>query len=181
MVKRLGYLRLVILCFSEDKKEIFHIGSSYEKALDVGGVFEKGEKEFIAKNEVIYTYDPYTEPIIVEKNGTIRYQDIVEGKTLRIEIDEYIGVANKKITEFREENLEPRLIIDLKDGDTMQVDLPIGAILQVEDNQKVEVGDIISNKIRSAQKTTDITGGLPRVQEIFEARHPLNVAVIAKN
>ena len=172
---KIGYI-----VFSLDEKEFFHIGSSYEKALDVGGVFEKGEKEFIAKNEVIYTYDPYTEPIIVEKDGTIRYQDIIEGKTLRVEIDEYIGVANKKITEFREENLEPRLNIELKDGDSMQVDLPIGAILQVKDNQKVEVGDIVSNKIRTAQKTTDITGGLPRVQEIFEARHPLKATVIAE-
>ena len=179
LTKKMGYI-----FHSKDKKQIFHVSSPYEKSLDVGGIFEKDALELIQKDEIIYTYDPYTEPIIVEKNGTISYKDIVLDKTLAEEVDEYTGAVIKKITDRIEDNLQPKLIITLdkptEELSEMHIDLPSGTILQIEDGSKVKVGQIISSKIRIGQKTTDITGGLPRVQGLFEARHPGDIATIAK-
>ncbi|MBL8993576.1 MAG: DNA-directed RNA polymerase subunit beta', partial [Spirochaetia bacterium] len=87
--------------------------------------------------------------------------------------------TNKRITETKEEKLQPKLIIVPEKGESITADLPANTVLYVEDGQKVKAGHILAGKIRTSQKTSDITGGLPRVQELFEARNPLNTAVIA--
>ena len=165
---------------NKETNAIFLAGISYKVTLEIGGVFNKGLLEFIKKNEVVYKFDPITEPIISEIDGVIRFQDIILNKTLKEEVDEYTGVTIKRIMESKEEQLQPKIIIVSEGREPVETDLPDGTILQTRDGAKVNVGESIAGKTRVAQKTTDITGGLPRVQELFEARNPVNVAVIAE-
>ena len=111
--------------------------------------------------------------------GTVRYQDVIANKTLKEELDELTGMINKRIVESKEEQLQPKLVIVPKQGDSIEIDLPADSILRVEDGQEVSIGETMARKIRTVQKTSDITGGLPRVQELFEARNPGDPAVIA--
>ena len=155
------------------------ISQTYQVVLDVGAVFVKEPGELIKANTAIYHFDPITEPIIAEKSGKITYSDIILNKTMKEELDEYTAIKVKKIIEAKEDNLLPKLLIIPKKGVTLEVDLPADMILYVEDGEYVEPGKILAGKVRVAQKTSDITGGLPRVQELFEARKPSNAAVIA--
>ena len=135
--------------------------------------------EFIKKNELIYRFDPINEPIIAEIEGTVRYQDVIVGKTLKEELDELTGMTNKRVMESKEEQLQPKLVIVPSKDEPVEIDLPAGSIIRVEDGQQVKIGETMARKIRTVQKTSDITGGLPRVQELFEARNPSDAAVIA--
>ena len=161
-------------------EQIFLTGVPYKVALEIGGEFEKRILDFIKKGETVYRFDPITEPIISEIDGVVRFQDIILNKTLKEEMDEYTGVTTKRIMETKEEGLQPKMIIVSEGKDPVETDLPNGTILQIEDGAKVNVGQSIAGKTRVAQKTTDITGGLPRVQELFEARNPSNPAIIAE-
>jgi DNA-directed RNA polymerase subunit beta' len=174
LAKKVGFIMM-----NKKSGDLLHVASSYQLPLDVGGAFQKDIGEYIKKNEVIYKFDPINEPIIAEVAGTVRYDDIFINKTLKEEVDEYTGVMNKRITETKEEKLQPKLIIVPDRGDAVTADLPANTVLYVEDGQKVKVGTVLAGKIRTSQKTSDITGGLPRVQELFEARNPSNAAVIA--
>ncbi|MFC1503827.1 DNA-directed RNA polymerase subunit beta' [Spirochaetota bacterium] len=167
------------VCFDKKKKHMLLRAVEYVLDLEVGGVFEKEINEFVKENEVIYRFDPHNEPIIAEKEGIVKYQDIHTGRTMKEEIDELTGIVNKKIMETKEEHLEPKIIIVPKEGEPFMTDLPEGAILSVEDNHTVPAGTVLARKIRAAQRTKDITGGLPRVQELFEARKPRETAVIS--
>ena len=167
----------------DDKNgKIIHIGNDYQHPIKIGAIFEKDIGELILKDEIVYTFDTITEPIISEASGIIRYQDIILNKTLKEEMDEFTGIINRKIITPKEEHLQPKFIIVPKDseGKSVEIDLPVGANIQTEDGDEVNVGDILAGRIRAMKKTTDITGGLPRVQELFEARNPINVAVIAE-
>ncbi len=165
-----------------DKKNnlLLQILNPYQHPVEIGATFEKEEGEFVKEKEIIYNFDNIIEPIIAEIKGTVRYQDIVLGKTVKEEIDELTGTINNKIIESKEEKLQPKLIIVPDEGDASEIDVPVSSTLSVKDGQKVNVGDMLSGRIRTFQKTIDITGGLPRVQELFEARVPLNSAVIAE-
>jgi DNA-directed RNA polymerase subunit beta' len=144
-------------------------------------------------------WDPFTLPIITETAGTVRYQDLVEGKTLEERLDEATGIAQRVVTEYRatgrskKEDLRPRLTLlgadDAKgkgkskkseETEAARYMLAPGTALSVEDGQHVEAGDILARASREAAKTRDITGGLPRVAELFEARMPKDNAIIAK-
>ncbi|HMB00584.1 MAG TPA: DNA-directed RNA polymerase subunit beta' [Spirochaetota bacterium] len=169
------------VCFAHNlkkNKELYLISASYKQQLEVGAVFQVEKDKLIPRGDVIYKFDPYNEPIIAEKNGIVRYQDIILNKTLNEELDEMTQLTNKKIMESKEEGLQPKLIIVPSKGESSEADVPAGSILNVEDGTKVSAGDTLAAKIRTASKTSDITGGLPRVQELFEARTPVNSAVI---
>lgn len=159
--------------------DLMHVAVPYQMPLDVGGILRKEVNEFIKRGETVYQFDPINEPIIAELSGTVRYDDIFVNKTLKEELDEYTGMVNKRITETKEEKLQPKLIIVPEKGESITADLPAGSVLYVEDGQKVKAGEVLAGKIRMSQKTSDITGGLPRVQELFEARNPANSTVIA--
>ena len=175
LAKKVGFINI-----NKAYNQLSLVGIPYELPLEVGGEFEKEIGQFIGAGEVIYRFDPITEPIISENTGKIRYQDIILNKTLKEEVDELTGVVLKKIIESKEEHLQPKLIIVPVKGEPVEAELPAGAILQKADGDVVEVGEVIAGKTRTAQKTTDITGGLPRVQELFEARNPTDTAVIAE-
>ncbi|HEX5644720.1 MAG TPA: DNA-directed RNA polymerase subunit beta', partial [Erythrobacter sp.] len=132
-------------------------------------------------------WDPFTLPIITETSGVVKYQDLVEGTTLEERVDEATGIAQRVVTENRatgrkrKEDLRPRLtLLDDKSGEAARYMLAPGTTLSVEDGQEVQAGDILARASREAAKTRDITGGLPRVAELFEARLPKDNAIIAK-
>ena len=139
------------------------------------------EGDVVAAEEPIAMFDPFSEPIICEYNGTIEFKDIVQGTTLKEEINEDTGNVEKKITEFTLESLQPRIIVNDDDGKELATYyLPGSAYLNVEDGESVTAGRTLAKMLRESVKTRDITGGLPRVGELFEARRPRSPAVLAQ-
>ena len=134
-------------------------------------------------------WDPFSLPIITEQSGVVRFQDLVEGSTLEERVDDATGIAQRVVTENRatgrkkKEELRPRITLFNEAGDETEAArymLAPGTTMSVEDGQNVEAGDILARASREAAKTRDITGGLPRVAELFEARLPKDMSVIAK-
>ena len=137
--------------------------------------------DIVPEGASIATFDPFSEPIIAEKDGIIRFVDILLGTTLKEEINEDTGNIEKKITEYTLETLQPRMIITDEDGNELAAYfLPGSSYLNVEDGQKVTEGRILAKLLKENVKTRDITGGLPRVGELFEARRPKLAAVLAQ-
>jgi DNA-directed RNA polymerase subunit beta' len=141
----------------------------------------------VKQGERLAEWDPFTTPIITEKSGIVKYQDLIDGRTLTEQVDEATGMTQRIITENRatsrskKEDLRPRLtLLDDASGEAARYMLAPGTTLSVEDGQLVESGDVIARASREAAKTRDITGGLPRVAELFEARIPKDNSVIAK-
>ena len=147
-------------------------------------LFENGAA--VTKGDRIAEWDPFTMPVITEKPGIVKYQDLIDGKTLTEQTDEATGIAQRVVTEFRgsarsKEDLRPRLtLLDDQSGEAARYMLAIGATLSVDDGAQVQAGDVLARVSREAAKTRDITGGLPRVAELFEARKPKDNAIIAK-
>ncbi len=137
-------------------------------------------------------WDPYTIPIITEKDGIVFYGDLVEGMSVREETDEATGIASKVVTDWRQQpkgtSLKPRImltddkgkVIKLSNGLEANYYMPVGALLNVENSAQVKAGDIIARIPHETSKTRDITGGLPRVAELFEARRPKDFAIISE-
>jgi DNA-directed RNA polymerase subunit beta' len=144
-----------------------------------GGTVKEGDR--------LAEWDPFSLPIITETSGVVRYQDLIDGRTLSEQADEATGMTSRVVTEDRstrakkKEDLRPRItLLDDASGEAARYMLAPGTTLSVEDGQTVEAGDIIARASREAAKTRDITGGLPRVAELFEARKPKDNAIIAK-
>jgi len=141
----------------------------------------------VKEGERLAEWDPFTTPVITDQSGVIKYQDLIDGKTLTEATDEATGMTSRVVTENRaasrskKEDLRPRLtLLDADSGEAARYMMAPGATLSVEDGQTVEAGDIIARASREAAKTRDITGGLPRVAELFEARKPKDNSIIAK-
>ena len=136
----------------------------------------------IKKGDVICKWDPYNALIISEVAGKVVFDGIVEGLTYREEVDEQTGFTEKVITESRDKKRSPAIhIIDPKTKEVLrEYSLPVNAHISVEVGDKLEAGDTLVKIPRLAGKTGDITGGLPRVTELFEARNPSNPAVVAE-
>ncbi|MEA2015052.1 MAG: DNA-directed RNA polymerase subunit beta', partial [Thermodesulfobacteriota bacterium] len=143
----------------------------------------------IKAGTLIAQWDPYAIPILSEIDGIIKFGDIVEGKTMQEQVDEITGLSRKVIVEHRLADLRPRVSIKDKDGKTARVPgshtiarhlLPVGANIGVSEGDEIKAGDIIAKIPRETTKTKDITGGLPRVAELFEARKPKEYAIIAE-
>ena len=138
---------------------------------------------------MIAEWDPYTTPIITEMAGTVKYGDIIEGKTMEERVDERTGARSNVIVEFKELDVRPRISIKDESGKTAKIEssdnfaryyLPVGAYIAVAEGTHVDAGEIIAKIPRETTKTKDITGGLPRVAELFEARKPKEFAVISE-
>ena len=146
----------------------------------------------VKKGQRLAEWDPYTTPIITEVGGKIRFEDLTEGQSVREETDEATGITNRVVTDFRASSraadLRPTLgLVDdsgaykrLSNGAEARYLLPVGAILSVGNGDEVRPGEIIARIPTEGAKTRDITGGLPRVAELFEARRPKDCAVIAE-
>jgi DNA-directed RNA polymerase subunit beta' len=153
-------------------------------AVPLGAIMMVGDGEPVKRDQVIFTWDPYTNPIIADVEGTIRFVDIVDDESVAEELDELTGLRQRVIIEDREKKLHPHIeIVQEKGGKEKRVRdfiIPAGAQLTVEDGQKISAGTTIAKVGREAYKTRDITGGLPRVAELFEARRPKDPATISE-
>ncbi len=135
----------------------------------------------IKKDDLICSWDPYNGVIISEFGGKVEYENIEQGVTYQVEIDEQTGFKEKVISESRNKKLIPTLLINDNKGKNIRTyNLPVGAHLIVDDGEKVEQGKILVKIPRKSAKSGDITGGLPRVTELFEARNPSNPAVVSE-
>jgi DNA-directed RNA polymerase subunit beta' len=133
-------------------------------------------------------WDPFTTPILTEVPGTIKFGDINEGQTMQEKLDPVTGKSSKVVVEFRDSDVRPRISIKDEKGKTSKVEeggvaryfMPVGAILMVSEGDPVFPGDVLARIPRETTKTKDITGGLPRVAELFEVRKPKENAVITE-
>ncbi len=135
----------------------------------------------VSVGEVLVEWDPYTSAILTSTAGKAVYRDITEGVTMREELDEVTGMSQKVILEHQDEKLQPRVSLkDEKNKTVAKYILPAGAHMIVKDGDMVAAGDIVAKMPRETTKTKDITGGLPRVAELFEARKPKEHATISE-
>lgn len=145
-----------------------------------GSILYKKDGDAVQKGDLICEWDPYNAITIVETSGTVRYESMVAGSTYREEsADEFSNNKDKVIIESRDKTKNPSIYIVDENGESLkQYNLPVGAHIPVSDGQQVKVGDIIMKIPRAIGKSNDITGGLPRVTELFEARTPSSPATI---
>ena len=149
--------------------------------LPYGGTIHVKDGQTIKKGHVIVEWDPYNAVIISEFKGTARFTDIDEGVTFRTERDDQTGFEEKVVIETRDRKKIPTIAILSNDGEELRsYNLPVGAYISIEDGAKVVVGEKIVKIPRKLGKIADITGGLPRVTELFEARNPSNPAVVSE-
>ncbi|APA63410.1 MAG: DNA-directed RNA polymerase subunit beta' [Maribacter dokdonensis] len=140
---------------------------------------ENGAK--VEKGDVICSWDPYNGVIVSEFPGKIAYENIEQGVTYQVEIDEQTGFQEKVISESRNKKLIPTLLIQDAKGETLRsYNLPVGSHIMVDDGDKIKEGKTLVKIPRKSAKAGDITGGLPRVTELFEARNPSNPAVVSE-
>ena len=139
--------------------------------------------------DLLATWDPFTTPIITEVDGTVKFGDIVPGKTMKEKVDPVTGKSSRTIIESKGTEVRPRISIKDKDGKTAKLPkssgmaryiLPIDAVLMVEEGDQVKAGNVIAKLPRATTKTKDITGGLPRVAELFEVRKPKDIAILSE-
>ena len=137
--------------------------------------------QVLKKGDIVCQWDPYNGVIVSEFGGKIEYENIEQGVTYQVEIDEQTGFKEKVISESRNKKVVPTLLInDSKGNNVRTYNLPVGAHLMVDDGEKLEAGKILVKIPRKSAKSGDITGGLPRVTELFEARNPSNPAVVSE-
>jgi len=146
----------------------------------VGSVVSVADGAKVKKGETFIQWDPYNVPIITEKAGRIEFKDMIPGVTIRKEVDEATGVMGTVVIEHKED-LHPQIVIlDEAKSVLASYSIPAGAHIEVKENSKVPAGQRLARTPRKIAKTKDITGGLPRVAELFEARRPKDAAEIAK-
>ena len=147
-----------------------------------GSILYKNDGDTVQKGDLICEWDAYNAITIIETAGKVRFDNMIDGVTFREEMaDEYSLNRDKVIIESRDRSKNPTIIITDEVGESLKhYNLPVGAHVMVEDGQDVKVGDIIIKIPRAIGKASDITGGLPRVTELFEARNPSNPAIVSE-
>ena len=148
---------------------------------------ENGQQ--VETDTLLAEWDPFTTPILTDVAGTMKFGDIVEGQTMQEKLDPVTGKSSKVVVEYREADVRPRISIKDEKGKTVRVGegggfaryfMPVGAILMVTEGDHISPGDVLARIPRETTKTKDITGGLPRVAELFEVRKPKENAVITE-
>jgi len=146
----------------------------------IGSMVSKDDGANVKKGETFVQWDPYNVPILTDKSGKIEFRDMIAGVTIKRDVDEATGLMGTVIIEHKED-LHPQIVVV---GDKKEVlasySIPAGAHVIVEEDQKIRAGALLAKTPRKVAKTKDITGGLPRVAELFEARRPKDAAEIAK-
>jgi len=154
-----------------------------------GAKLKKGDRESVQAGELIAEWDPYTIPIMTEVAGIVKFGDVNEGVTMEEKVDERTGLSTKVIIDCKDLDKRPRVTIKDDHGKTRKLpgseagaryQLPVGAHIHVIEGQAIAAGDVIGKIPRETTKTKDITGGLPRVAELFEARKPKEFATISE-
>ncbi|MBF0215379.1 MAG: DNA-directed RNA polymerase subunit beta' [Candidatus Omnitrophica bacterium] len=158
----------------EDGREI------ERQAIPQGSTIFFKDGEIVKKGNKYAEWEPYTVPILTEHPGKVQYEDIKDNVTVKIERDEATGLSSFVVVSTKED-LHPQLLLTTLDGDVEAIyPLPVGAHIVVKDNQTVRAGEILAKTPRVMTKTKDITGGLPRVAELFEARKPKDPSIISE-
>jgi DNA-directed RNA polymerase subunit beta' len=164
-------------------------GREREKyAIVYGAKIKVSPQQVIKQGEALAEWDPYTMPILTEIAGKVKFGDVLEGITMEEQVDEVTGLSRKVVIESRDPDKRPRITIKDEAGKTAKIGdssvgryyLPVGANISVQEDMLVNAGDVIAKIPRETTKTKDITGGLPRVAELFEARKPKDFAVISE-
>ncbi|MEX2618231.1 MAG: DNA-directed RNA polymerase subunit beta' [Alphaproteobacteria bacterium] len=157
-----------------------------------GARLSVADGQSVTRGQRIADWDPYTTPIISEKDGIAHYVDIQDGVTMRETVDEATGIASKVIVDWKHQprsaDLRPRItlrddkgeVVNMRDGVEARYFMSVDSILSVENGARVHAGDVLARIPRESSKTRDITGGLPRVAELFEARKPKDFAIISE-
>ncbi|MEJ2055215.1 MAG: DNA-directed RNA polymerase subunit beta', partial [Calditrichaceae bacterium] len=146
-----------------------------------GATMRIGDKQKIQRGEILFDWDPYSSVIITDKSGIVKFEDLVENFTYREELDEQTGRKQRVVIESKNKNLNPRIVVQDDKGEILgQYIIPVKSFLQVSDGDKVNGGDLLVKIPREIGKTRDITGGLPRVAELFEARQPKSKAIVSE-
>jgi DNA-directed RNA polymerase subunit beta' len=194
---RIGYGDRLLVVTTEDDRRIV---TGYEGELvlkdgegqvrsrfhvPLGATLAVEDETEVKKNDLLFEWDPYTNPIMADVSGTVRFVDIVDDETVREELDEITGLRQRVVIEDREKRLHPHIEIvqQARGGKERKVRdyvIPAGAQLTVEDGVEIPAGATLAKISREAYKTRDITGGLPRVAELFEARRPKDPATISE-
>lgn len=147
------------------------------------------EGDRVKAGKLLAEWDPYTVPILTDCDGRVKFGDLIEGVTVREQVDEVTGFSRKVVVGYKSVDFHPRVSIKDEAGRTVKIPgtgsyarypLPIGAIITVSEGDTVKAGDVIAKIPRETMKTKDITGGLPRVAELFEARKPKDCAIISE-
>ncbi len=147
------------------------------------------EGQEVKKGTLLAEWDPFNEPFVSEVDGTVKFTDIIEGKTYQEKMDETTRLSSQSIIEYRTTNFRPSISVTDENGEiktrpdshlAATYPLPVGALLMVRDGARIEAGDILARKPRETSKTKDIVGGLPRVAELFEVRKPKDMAVVSE-
>ncbi|MCX5787041.1 MAG: DNA-directed RNA polymerase subunit beta' [Elusimicrobia bacterium] len=172
-----------IVCVSRNGVIFVHAAGGKqveEHRVAFGGRLKVEDGKKVQEGELLAEWDPYAKPVITEHEGKIRLVDVKEGVTLHEERNKITGIIERRIIEHRAEKLNPRLIVERKGKEVATYPLPIDTILTIEQGQEVEPGDVLAKIPQEVSKTKDITGGLPRVSELFEARRPKSSAIISE-
>jgi len=138
---------------------------------------KEGQK--VVAGEKLCEWDPHANPILSELAGKVKYADLTEGSTYQEQVDEFTGLSSRVIIESKDPDMRPRLVVEGDSGERTSL-LPVGAFLATSPGDDVSAGDVLARIPREATKTKDITGGLPRVAELFEARKPKEHAVVTE-
>jgi DNA-directed RNA polymerase subunit beta' len=148
--------------------------------IEYGSIIHVEDKQEIKVGTKMVEWDPSSKVVMTEKAGTVRYVDLIDNVTMEERFDEATKKSSLTILETRGEQYQPGLsIVDNNGEELAQYFLPSGSYLQVDKNQRVEVGDVLVKMPREVSKTKDITGGLPRIAELFEARTPKDAAILS--
>ncbi len=145
-----------------------------------GATLHVQDGDVVQVGTTLFSWDPYFEPIVADRSGEVRFVDIKSEVTLREELDENTGRRQEVIIEDRSKKLHPAILMRDDRGDERMFIMPVGAQLRVSNGDKVHAGDHLARWSREAYKTRDITGGLPRVAELFEARRPKDPSTITE-
>jgi DNA-directed RNA polymerase subunit beta' len=175
-----------IVLFTESREKARHrVPYGARLLVDDGAQVKRGDR--------LVEWDPYTIPIITEKEGIAHYVDLIEGLSVRETVDEATGISSKVVVDWKQQprgnDLRPRITLRDEDGEVLTLAnglearyfMSVDAILSVDNGANVKAGDVLARIPRESSKTRDITGGLPRVAELFEARKPKDFAIISES
>ncbi|HVE14868.1 MAG TPA: DNA-directed RNA polymerase subunit beta' [Elusimicrobiota bacterium] len=173
-----------IICVSRNGFIVLHDGATgtvrEEFKISFGGRLKVKDGQSVSKGDLLGEWDPYALPIITEQDGKASLRDVKEGVTLHEERNRVTGIIERRIIEHRAEKLNPRIVVEKGGKEVASYPLPIDTIVLADNGQDVEPGDVLAKIPQEMTKSKDITGGLPRVSELFEARKPKSGSVISE-
>lgn len=187
--------KLVVVSRSSELAILDQHGREKERyKIPYGAILTVADETKVLPGEIVATWDPHAHPIIIEAQGQVRFVDMIDGVTVNRQTDEMTGLSNIVIIDPKQRgvsrtDLKPMIKLVDKNGDDLNIAdtnvpahyfLPVNAVVTVEDNANLHVGDVIAKIPQETSKTRDITGGLPRVADLFEARKPKDPAILAE-